>query len=80
MNSVSPLEPREIFQDWVTLRIKIEKWQIRDDFAFTVRVKDNNRVDYICRINGCDWRVFASRNQQSEIQLKILHERHSCIG
>jgi len=58
--------------------ITIEEWATRDDFAFTVLVKDSNWVDYICRVDGYSWGVFA--NQHSEIQLKILYERHSYIG
>jgi len=28
---------------------------------------------------GCSWRVYASKNQANEIEVKVLSERHTCI-
>ena len=80
MNQVPPVALRQLSPDWAALCMIIEQWAIRDDFAVSVQVKDTKWADYICRLDECDWIVFPSRNQHSEIQLKMLHERHSCIG
>lgn len=80
MNSPPPFQVNELFRDWSVLRSQIEEWAVKDRFAFKVRIKDSQRVDYICRTPECQWRVFASHNRNKEIQLKILNERHICIG
>jgi len=80
MNSPPPFQVNELFRDWSVLRAQIEEWAVKDRFAFKVRIKDSQRADYIYRTPECQWRVFASHNRNKEIQLKILKERHTCIG
>lgn len=76
-----PISIGSIFRDWSDLKLVIEEWAITAQFAFRVRLKDYNRADYVCRIpESCSWRVFASRNQDSKIQVKIIQPRHNCIG
>lgn len=80
MNSPAPFAVNDLFRDWSVLQSHIEEWAVKDHFAFKVRTKDYRRADYICRTPECQWRVFASHNRNGEIQLKIMNERHTCIG
>ena len=76
----TPIVIGEVMRDWSILKEKLEGWAVGDHFAFKVKHKDQRRADYVCRMEGCSWRVYASKNQAGEIEVKILSERHTCIG
>ena len=76
----APIVLGEILRDWSLLKEKLEGWAVCDHFAFRVKNKDQRRADYVCRMEGCSWRVYASKNQADEIEVKVLSERHTCIG
>jgi len=76
----TPIVIGEVMRDWSILKERLEGWAVDDHFAFRVKHKDQRRADYVCRMEGCSWRVYASKNQGGEIEVKILSERDTCIG
>lgn len=82
----TPLKVNQTFPSFEDLKSNIQDWAICDKFEFRMVLKDAHRADYRCKTfrrgdaTGCSWRVFASRIQNSDIEMSKIINEYTCLG
>lgn len=78
----APIQPGMRYPTFDALKIEIQNWAIANHFSFVIPRKDQLRADYRCRArqDGCPWRVYASLSRDGDVIVKILENKHTCIG
>ncbi|KAK8620191.1 hypothetical protein V6N13_066673 [Hibiscus sabdariffa] len=69
------------FSSVTELRESLRKYAIAHQFAFKYKKNDSRRVTAKCKVEGCPWRIHASRLSTTElISIKKMHPTHTCGG
>ncbi|XP_038993876.1 uncharacterized protein LOC120117707 isoform X2 [Hibiscus syriacus] len=62
-------------------RESLRKYAIAHQFAFKYKKNDSHRVTVKCKVEGCPWRIHASRLSITQlICIKKMNPTHSCGG
>ncbi|KAK8515333.1 hypothetical protein V6N12_075378 [Hibiscus sabdariffa] len=69
------------FSTVTEFRESLRKYAIAHQFAFKYKKNDSRRVTAKCKVEGCPWRIHASRLSTTElISIKKMHPTHTCGG
>ncbi|KAK8501707.1 hypothetical protein V6N12_002445 [Hibiscus sabdariffa] len=62
-------------------RETLRKYAIAHQFAFRYKKNDSHRVTVKCKVEGCPWRIHASRLSTTQlICIKKMNPTHTCEG
>nr|XP_043628251.1 uncharacterized protein LOC122599755 [Erigeron canadensis]XP_043628252.1 uncharacterized protein LOC122599755 [Erigeron canadensis] len=62
-------------------RDALRKYSIANQFAFKYKKNDSHRVTVKCKVDGCPWRIHASRLSTTQlICIKKMNPTHTCEG
>ncbi|KAK8520252.1 hypothetical protein V6N13_031286 [Hibiscus sabdariffa] len=62
-------------------RESLRKYAIAHQFAFKYKKNDSHRVTVKCKVEGCPWRIHASRLSTTQlICIKKMNPTHTCGG
>ncbi|KAG9144643.1 hypothetical protein Leryth_020945 [Lithospermum erythrorhizon] len=62
-------------------REALRKFAIANQFAFKYKKNDSHRVTVKCKVEGCPWRIHASRLSTTQlICIKKMNPTHTCEG
>ncbi|KAL5582736.1 hypothetical protein UlMin_015178, partial [Ulmus minor] len=62
-------------------RESLRKYAIAHQFAFKYKKNDSHRVTVKCKVEGCPWRIHASRLSTTQlICIKKMNPTHTCEG
>ena len=61
------------------LKKVLQDWSVREKFSYGVSKQDSTRGIYVCKIQGCPWRVRANRTELGDIVVMVLEISHNCI-
>ncbi|KAK9288824.1 hypothetical protein L1049_017289 [Liquidambar formosana] len=72
-------EVGQTFEGVVEFRKAIGKYAIARHFAYKYNKNDPDRVTAICKEEGCEWRIHASRLKDTKVfRLQTFTSEHSC--
>ncbi|CAI9118651.1 OLC1v1020247C1 [Oldenlandia corymbosa var. corymbosa] len=69
------------FNSFPEFREALHKYSIAHGFSYKYKKNDSHRVTVKCKIEGCPWRVHASRLATTQlICIKKMNPKHTCEG
>lgn len=69
------------FNSVIEFREALRKYAIANQFAFRYKKNDSHRVTVKCKVEGCPWRIHASRLSTTQlICIKKMNPTHTCEG
>ncbi|XP_022862821.1 uncharacterized protein LOC111383007 isoform X1 [Olea europaea var. sylvestris] len=69
------------FNSFAEFREALHKYSIAHGFDYKYKKNDNHRVTAKCKMEGCPWRIYASRVAATQlICIKIMNAEHTCGG
>ncbi|CAI9770963.1 unnamed protein product [Fraxinus pennsylvanica] len=69
------------FNSFTEFREALHKYSIANGFDYKYKKNDNHRVTAKCKVEGCPWRIYASRVAATQlICIKIMNAEHTCGG
>ncbi|KAL0388946.1 UNVERIFIED_CONTAM: hypothetical protein Sradi_2776400 [Sesamum radiatum] len=69
------------FNTFAEFREALHKYSIAHGFTYKYKKNDSHRVTAKCKIEGCPWRIYASRLATTQlICIKKMNPEHTCEG
>ncbi|XP_047337721.1 uncharacterized protein LOC124941438 [Impatiens glandulifera] len=69
------------FKDINDFRDTLQKYAIAQRFGFRLKKNDVNRASGVCVVEGCSWKISASRIASSKtIKIRKFNDSHTCNG
>ncbi|CAI9111734.1 OLC1v1012029C1 [Oldenlandia corymbosa var. corymbosa] len=78
-NTITGVDQR--FSSFSEFREALHKYSIAHGFSYKYKKNDSHRVTVKCKVEGCPWRVYASKLATTQlICIKKMNDKHTCEG
>lgn len=78
-NTITGVDQR--FSSFTEFREALHKYSIAHGFTYKYKKNDSHRVTVKCKLEGCPWRIYASRLATTQlICIKKMSSTHTCEG
>lgn len=69
------------FEGVQEFRDALQKYAMAHRFTYKLRKSEANRVIAVCVVDGCSWRIYASRvSSEHPFEIKKFQDTHTCGG
>lgn len=76
-NTITGVDQR--FSSFTEFREALHKYSIAHGFTYKYKKNDSHRVTVKCKLEGCPWRIYASRLATTQlICIKKMSSKHTC--